>query len=195
MTKYLVLDTETTGLFDKHAPLDSELQPDIVELAMVMLDDELNTISEIGTLVIPTKKISPEAFEKHRISHEMCEDFGMSRRLMCALIQNYAKRADVIVAHNIEFDMKVLLSAFAKEQVTSEVLRSKQTYCTKLATTPICKIPSQYRAGEYKWPTLMEAYCQLVDPKGFGNAHRAMADVVACIGVLKALKARSAQNK
>lgn len=192
---FLVFDTETTGLLDKYAPLDSELQPDCVELAMVMLNENLDVISEVGTLVIPTKEIAPEAFEKHRISHEMCEEFGMSRRLMCAVFQNYAKKADVIVAHNIEFDMKLMMSAFAKEKVTSEAIRSKQTYCTKLATTPICKIPSPFRPGDYKWPTLMEAYCDLVDPKGFEDAHRAMADVKACVEVLRALKIRNAANK
>lgn len=188
--RYLVFDTETTGLLDKYAPLDSDLQPDCVELALVMLDDDLEVISEVGTLVIPTKEIAKEAFEKHRISHEMCEEYGMSRRLMCAVFQNYAKKADVLVAHNIDFDIRLMLSAFAKEKVTSEAVRSKQTYCTKLATTPICKIPSPWKVGEYKWPTLDEAYRELVDPNGFENAHRAMADVMACVKVLRALKAR-----
>jgi DNA polymerase-3 subunit epsilon len=192
--KYLLFDTETTGLLDKYAPLDSDLQPDCVEIAMVMLDDDLNTICELSSLVIPNKEIAPEAFEKHRISHEMCEEYGMSRRLMCAVFQNYAKRADVIVAHNIDFDMKLMLSAFAKEKVSSEAVRNKQTYCTKLATTPICKIPSPFKPGDYKWPTLMEAYCDLVDPAGFPDAHRAMADVKACVGVLRALKTRHANK-
>jgi hypothetical protein len=47
------------------------------------------------------------------------------------------------------------------------------------ASTDLCKLPSQFKRGGYKWPKLQEAYKHFFGEE-FASAHDAMADLRAC---------------
>ena len=47
--KYVVIDTETSGLFDFSKPADAEGQPRLASLAMVFLDQDM---AETGTMPV-----------------------------------------------------------------------------------------------------------------------------------------------
>ncbi len=91
-----------------------------------------------------------------------------------------------MVAHNYEYDRDVLKGEFERLGKIPEFM-SKNSFCTKDASTDIVKIKS---ARGYKWPKLIETYEFLFGEK-FEGAHDAMADVRACKRVFLELVKRN----
>jgi DNA polymerase-3 subunit epsilon len=186
----LIYDTETTGLFDFKLPLMDMRQPEIIQLcAKLSLDGKI--LSTVNLFVHGEKDIEPKAYETHRIDRAMTAAVGVSRSTMARVFANMAHKADVLVGHNEEFDQKMVTRAIRLEGGTAEVMQQKAHFCTMKASTDLCRIPSPKRPGEYKWPSLKEAYAALVDPRGFSNAHDAEADVDACHEVYRVLRKRA----
>lgn len=186
MTICLAFDTETTGKVNKYNLAGTPDQPDIVQIAAILFDHD--TIhSMFSTYVIPEKPIESGAQAVHGIDYMTCEKLGVSRKTAAAMFLNYARRADVLVGHNLDFDLRVVQTAFIRESVPWKELSNKGRFCTMQESTEICRIPSQYREGEYKWPKLIEAYKILVDESGFDGAHDALVDVKACVEIYRKL--------
>lgn len=184
----LVFDTETTGLFEKKAMPSAECQPDVLQLGALLTDGE-RIYAQLDLLVVPEQAIHPKALETHGISLELTQKFGVSRRAALSMFHNLLKQADRIVCHNVGFDLPVMQTMYHREAISDSMLKSKQRFCTMLAGTDVVKIPSPWRAGQHKWPSLDESYRALVNPNGFEGAHAAIEDVKACVKVLKALEA------
>ena len=178
-------DTETTGLWNFRADAGHICQPHIVQLAMLTLDmdqpEESRLLHAINVIVKPEKQIEPQAAEIHGITQEKAERVGISRRLAVSMFHHMLKYTDLVVAHNTDFDTRVMRSSYIQEGIQFPDFR---TYCTMKSTTDICKIPhanpNRGRNDSYKWPKLIEAYKILVDEEGFDGAHDAMVDVIAC---------------
>ena len=62
---------------------------------------------------------------------------------------------DAIVAHNIDFDINVLVNAI-KWDLELEIPQFSRMFCTMNMTRNICKLPGSY--GKYKTPKLKELY-------------------------------------
>ena len=186
---FLFFDTETTGFPNNKAPIDDPNQPHVVQLA-VMLDGEgKKTFSAINLIINAGCGEVPEgAFKVHGISKAIYEKFGVSYITALAAFHGLVEKADILIGHNIEYDMKMLKIAYARlgkaGKFASEVA-SKSQFCTMQSTTNIVKIP---KGGGYKWPKLQEAYKALIDPGGFEGAHDALADVKACREIFYMLK-------
>jgi len=106
---------------------------------------------------------------------------------MVSMFQNFLKKSDMIIAHNLNFDRRVMLTAYNRENVDPNELVNKKSYCTMVESTNILKLPPKAGFSGYKWPTLQEAYCHLVDSSGFSGAHDAQVDVDALISVFRAM--------
>lgn len=95
----------------------------------------------------------------------------------------FLTKADVLIAHNIDFDSLVVMANLDRIIPTKSVLQSMvrmeqiETFCTMKSTTELCRLPGNY--GSFKWPKLIEAYRHLFG-EDFDGAHDAMADVRAC---------------
>ena len=188
----LFFDTETTGFPQDKLPLDDPAQPYIVQLAAVLDDENGNIKNSMNVIINADCGPVPEgAYNVHKISEEIYKKFGIDCLVALAAFNSLVQCTDVIVAHNIAFDLKLLKTAYARigklEAFTSKV-QSKPQFCTMLATTDVVKIPSPRGRGGYKWPKLDEAYRVLVDPSGFAGAHDAYEDVKACREVFYSLK-------
>ena len=188
----LFFDTETTGFPQDKLPLDDPAQPHIVQIAGILDDEKGNTKASINIIIDADCGPVPErAYNIHKISEAIYKEFGVSYMVALASFISLVKCTDVIVAHNIAFDLKILKTAYARidklESFTSKV-QSKPQFCTMLATTDVVKIPSSRGKGGYKWPRLDEAYRVLVNPSGFAGAHDAFEDVKACREVFYSLK-------
>lgn len=182
-------DTETTGLIDKYKLPSHENQPDIVQFC-AKLFDENNVYATIDFLVVPDKPIDAKAESIHGISLDKIKAAGVPRRVMLSAFHHFVKQADFVCAHNLNFDKRVVQTAYAREAIDVTPFNDKKGVCTMLETTQICKIPNpNYQPGRdpYKWPSLQEAFCHLVNPDGFSGAHDAQVDVDALIAVYRAL--------
>lgn len=183
--RVLIFDTETTGKIQKlnkfHKPsiFETDCWPRIVELAWVLYEDEGQVLSKEASLILPDNFVIPEESIKiHNISNALAKEEGLPLNTVLLSFLEAVKTADVLVAHNIEFDMKVLCSELARQKRLDDIqiLQHKRNFCTMLTGTSVCQIPSPY--GNYKWPSLAELYRKLLGTE-MGQAHRAMFDVEA----------------
>jgi len=194
----LIFDTETTGLPDYNLPVDHPSQPYIVQLAAVLADDAGNTKAELNLIIKPSGWTIPEAASNvHGITQEIAEEYGVPIELALHLFMSLYSKADYLVAHNIDFDLR-MLRRYAKNQ-EKDVFKNARVinYDTMKAMTNVCMIPltekqkyaKQFNPniGEYKQPTLSECYWHLFSQELEG-AHDAMVDVIACKDVFYEIK-------
>lgn len=169
-------DTETTGLIQPKA-ISLDLQPEIVEVAAIKTDDELNEIARLEFMCKPSKPISDEVSRINGITNAMLEDkkpFVAHFKELSEFFLGEVK----LVAHNAAYDVGM---------ISLELQRLKME----------CKFP---------WPMIHECTVQIAaevgghKSKSLGNlhqhyfgepikgAHRAMNDVEAMIKIYREMR-------
>ena len=186
---YLFFDTETTGLPNNYqAPLDDFLNwPRVVQLAWSLYDAEGFHWESHNYIIKPDGFVIPdEAAAIHRISQERAEKEGQALRLALEHFAADAVAASHLVAHNFDFDEKILGAEFLRLNLPS-VFSSAAKICTMKSSVQVCRLPSP--RGGYKWPNLSELYAHLFASQ-FPEAHDALVDVKACADCFFELKRR-----
>lgn len=174
----LIFDTETTGLpKDYNAPAWNDKNwPRLVQLSWIVSDVNGNEIRKSSRIIKPEGyKIPENSSAIHGITTELANNEGMSLETVLKVFVSEYDRADIIVGHNIDFDINVIDAELFRKSMP--LLSYKPTYCTKEIGTPVCKIPKGFDDG-YKWPTLQELYRHLFG-RDFTGAHNAESDVEA----------------
>ena len=175
---YLFFDTETTGLpRNWKAPVsDLDNWPRLVEMAWLLYDEEGNCVESRSAIVRPDGFVIPaEAAAVHGITTVRAAAEGVD---LGALLADFARAVDiaqVLVAHNVSFDEKIVGAELLRMGVTS-CLDERERFCTMTTSTDLCAIPSRYG---YKWPKLPELHQRLFGSVPDG-AHAAGSDVEAC---------------
>ncbi|MFA6994900.1 MAG: 3'-5' exonuclease [Patescibacteria group bacterium] len=186
---YLFFDTETTGLPRNYqAPLDDFLNwPRIVQLAWSLYDEDGGLWESYNYIIKPVGFIIPEESTKiHHISQERARQEGIELQLALKYFLRDVDGAATLVAHNIDFDEKIIGSELLREKLINP-LTAAHKICTMKSSAAYCQIASS--RGGYKWPNLMELYTCLFKI-GFADAHDAMIDVKACAECFFELKRR-----
>jgi len=108
----LFFDTEMSDMVRRdQAP--GPRQPHIVQLAALFVEHDSER--SMCTLVRPEGwTISPGAERVHGISTEQAAANGVPIREAVGAFHDLAVRADTFVAHNIEFDLVMMLSEYAR---------------------------------------------------------------------------------
>ena len=192
---YLFLDTETTGVPQNYKAPISDLNnwPRLVQLAGILCDEGGNEILCHSEIIKPDGFSIPiEASNLHKITTNIALEKGVDLQEALHRFVNAAELADVIICHNVEFDIKI---------VGAELLRigndfridKKPLICTMSKSKNFCAIPNPYKYKydePFKWPKLQELHKKLFGVE-FEEAHDAMADVKAtkkCFFELQRLK-------
>jgi len=176
----LIFDTETSGFPKKDCALNHPDQPHLVQLGMRLAGDDGKSSLEMKTLIQPEPgfdKMPESAKEAHGISIEDCREGGIPLVNVMKIFFNAVVLADKLVAHNIEFDTKIM--EIARQRMEMPSFPDRIQICTMKASTPLCKLPNKFRRNSYKWPKLQEAHKHFFGEE-FASAHDAMADVKAC---------------
>lgn len=187
----LFFDTETTGIADMRSRPDAPHQPHIVQLGAILCDSERRVVAEMNLIIRPTTWTVPvEASNIHGITTERAEKYGVSLLPTLRLFIGLCERAELIVAHNFDFDDLMIQAELHRLDMASEVEHHKARlgYCTMRASTSVLKLPGKY--GNFKWPNLQEAHTHFLG-RPFEGAHDAMADVRACRDVYYAMQAEA----
>lgn len=175
---YLFLDIETTGLpLDWKAPIEQlDNWPRIVEIGWILTDNDGNEIESKSIILKPDGfKIPAEASAINGISNELAYEKGQERVEVLKIFAELLDRTKILVAHNIDFDKKVIHAELMRYNIKSKIHKIDKI-CTKELTTDYCKIPGNYG---YKWPTLEELY-EKVFSTSLTASHSALVDVKAC---------------
>lgn len=188
----LFFDTETTGFPHKSKPVDHPDQPHLVQLAAMLTEDDGRPVSQFSFIIDPGVengvRIPSGAAAVHGIDEERCWRMGLKYSVALAAFEDLYMRADLIVGHNVDFDVEIMGIAFARSY---GFRMDAPRFCTMKSSTDVCCIPSTRAAttgaGGYKWPKLSEAYKHFtgLDLEG---AHDAMNDLLACKAVFFKLR-------
>ena len=200
MSLALFIDVETAGLPLSSVPDDHPAQPPLVQLACLLVDEDNGAeYATLELIIRPNGYTIPDSAARiHGITTGLAEAAGIPLSCVIPMYVHLRSRAEKIIAHNAEFDLKIMRQAIARngKPVT---LRGPDLYeCTMAMATPIMKLPptdrmkAAGRGGQYKNPNLMEAHEYFIGEK-FEGAHGALADVRACARVYFEIKKRAAE--
>ncbi|MCD6346387.1 MAG: 3'-5' exonuclease [Bacteroidales bacterium] len=185
---YLFFDTETTGLPKRWKAAVSDLDnwPRLVQLAYLFYDGEGRKIDGGDIIIRPDGFVIPvEAARIHRITTEKALEEGRPLEEAMGEFMSLIDESDVLVAHNMNFDEKIVGAEFLRCGMENPV-PGKRKICTMLSTTNYCALDGPYG---YKWPKLSELHYKLFGT-GFDEAHNAAVDITATAKCFWELKKR-----
>ena len=126
--KYLIFDTETTGL-PGNSLLPLNKQPYIVEFFGHIIDENGEVLDEVDTLIRPPISIPQEVIRIHGINDIKVQK-EPTFKVVAPQIQNLIEGADAMVAHNLPFDMKMLGFEFRRLEMFEEIVWPPRNICT-----------------------------------------------------------------
>lgn len=157
--KLLIFDTETTGLPKARASAETRANnwPHIVSISWVILDSETNKlIKERNYYIKPNGWAIPEESTNiHGITEEIARQKGSD--LYDVMSEFIQEKCDAWVAHNLEFDINVIVNAVLWDLKLQFPPVPQRKLCTMLLSKSICKLPGMYK-NSYKSPKLKELY-------------------------------------
>lgn len=191
MTKYLIIDTETSGLFDFSKPADADGQPRLAELTGIIYDTALpdpdEAVSTLHYYVRPDGwSMTAEAGAVNGLTDAFLMDNGLPVGDVLDIYCNLILGGHVVVAHNAQYDTKVMRGEL-RRLGRPDLFESTPNICTMRASTDICRIPKANGRG-VKFPKLEEAYRHFTGmeiPAVEGS--KALRDTRACFAVFKFL--------
>ena len=201
--KIIIFDTETTGLPKCRQSLvtDTEEWPHIVQFSYIIYDLSTNKLEKVEDFIIKLAEeieIPEESSKIHGITKEISNEKGI---LIKDVINQFIKDitgCQLLVAHNLEFDMNMLIVELIRMNRSAELLEDDlaidlnnsayekitniKKYCTMKETEKKCNIKAVSKTGkEYtKYPTLGELHYYLFRsyPK---NLHNSLNDILICL--------------
>ena len=195
--KYLVFDTETSDLPKTKivSPEKMHLYPYVVQFSYIIYDQDTNTKIKIFDKIIklkPYNVISKDSTKFHGITNEISELKGVSLKDVLTEFLTDIDSIDCLVAHNKEFDLKMIMIELMRliedeivpelklnwENKLAKVQGLSNVRCTMRDSIDLCKIEKENSRGKYyKFPTLSELHMKLfmVEPK---NLHNSLNDIL-----------------
>ena len=196
----LFIDTETTGLpLNDNLPYtDLKNWPYLVQVALIIEDDNYGILAKRNIILKPNGYTIPESATKiHGISNERAVKNGEDRDKVISFLDLALYKSDIIIGHNVSFDLNVIKSEIIRIKGIENALFEKKKHIvidTMKMGSNICKIPNlsfhTRLSLPNKYPKLDELYYKLFN-KHFNNQHDAMADVQAAYDCYYELKRKS----
>jgi DNA polymerase III subunit epsilon len=180
--KILFFDTETTGLPIWGEPSTDHRQPHLVQIGAELVDAETREVLKSMDVIIKPAgwEIPEEMTAIHGITKEAALENGISEWDAVEELLEMKKEADLRVAHNVNFDDRIIRIAITRELGYDKADEWKEgekfDTCNK----------SRKAVGLKKAPKLEESY-EFFTGKKLEGAHSAAADVAACREVYFAL--------
>ncbi len=184
--KYLFFDTETTGLPKNWKAPVSDLNnwPRLVQLAYAIYDDKGVKLDSGNHIIKPEGYVIPEESTRvHGISQEQALTQGEPLADVLKAFHQKMKESNVLVAHNIAFDEKIMGAEFLRATKNNPMV-GRPKICTMESTIHFCAIPGNYGL---KYPSMQELHRKLFGC-GFEDAHDAFVDVNAMVKCFFALR-------
>ena len=189
--KTLIFDLETNGLRPKKNT-DWRKEPYIIQVACKLVEGD-KVLGQFSSYIFPQDENGEQIpipkepfFLDQGYTDEFIREVGGDQRGVMAMFNQFLCRSSAVICHNASFDWPILAAAYKRNSRDVDSMYGGPVYCTMLSLVDHLKLPGKW--GNYKWPTLYEAYELLVDPGGFNSAHDAMADVAETHKVLQAIE-------
>lgn len=188
--KFLIVDTEGSGLFDYSRPADVPGQPRLCAICMIRTDADFNVESEAYQLIKPEGWILDDASEAARIN-------GLTHAQLLAegipvsdVLADYERAITdehrIFVAHNVSHDLKVM-RAELRHAGRDDMYMKTRSCCTMWGCRDICCIQTGRGRGN-KIPKLEEACDFFGIPQP--AKHRALDDARSVLEIMRHVRRR-----
>ncbi|EPX83995.1 Exonuclease [Salipiger mucosus DSM 16094] len=158
------------------------MQPRMVQLGAVLCDTKGREIQALNTLITPDGwQVDYDSEQVHGWTTEDCAFLGIPAAEAMAAFADMCARADVVGAHHLAFDRRILEieAAFHPEAKMPEF---RKGICTMIRSASLVGIP--YGDG-YKRPSLVEAVNALTDDEiDDDDLHDGFQDARYCMKVM-----------
>lgn len=146
--KYVVIDTETTGLKN----------PGVLQFAAMMLNEDKKPVAYYNKFYLNDRIIDPEAEAVNGLSEDFligCADkyFTDDIEFICNTIFD---ESEFIVCYNSGYDIEKVINPTLKFVGMPQIEKNK-TICAMLLSAPVLKMESKNSNFEFKNPKLTEA--------------------------------------
>lgn len=184
MTRYLVIDTETNGLFNFKLPADGEGQPRLAHLAMIETDENAVEIDRTDIYIKPNGwNMTAEASAVNGLTDEFLSDVGSPIEIALEAYSQKILSGQIVVAYNAQYDLKVMRGEFRRAGMP-DLFEQTPNICVMRPMTNICQIPRTNGNG-FKFPNLAEAMAHFGHK--LDDAHQAMNDAEGALKVMRGL--------
>jgi DNA polymerase III epsilon subunit-like protein len=176
----LFFDTETTGVpLNYKAPVtDLNNWPRLVQLGFIGYETEgIEVFKSFENEHIVTPEgftISEQVSKIHGVTQEKALTEGKNLTYVLASFRDWIDWADLIVGHNLNFDLNVTGAEYLRLSQTNP-FDGKKIFDTMLSSVSLCKLPGKF-GGQYKWPKLLELY-QFLFHEPLAQTHTALDDI------------------
>jgi DNA polymerase III epsilon subunit-like protein len=184
--KFLIFDTETTGLLPKRITT-LECIPHILQLSYIVYDSDTHVIESRSNYIrIPSDVvISQGSINVHGITRNKIDESGIEIQEALFYFSEHYKECDYIVAHNLDFDERMVNYECVRNNISPVIHKfdpRKTFYCTMKKGIDICKIEKESKNGRkyFKWPKLEELHSTLFN-QSICNLHDAYHDNLVCL--------------
>jgi len=171
----MFLDTETTGFPASNDPTNISKfnNARLVELGYLIYDPNGKKINEYSSLVIPDNFIITNE-RIHGITTKDATTKGLPIKKVLDHFLDDLKNIDTIICHNINFDMKILLSeAYRINNILLfDQIKSRNKLCTM-------ELGKQFMKTS-KYPKLIELYKYIYNKEVIQD-HRSLSDCIICV--------------
>jgi DNA polymerase-3 subunit epsilon len=173
---FLVIDSEGSGLFDFKKPADAEGQPRMAALAMIVIDDAHQIVSERAHFIKPDGwSMSPEATAVNGLTDEFLHERGEPVRGVLEVYSDLIRAGHAVIAFNAQHDCKTVRAELRRAGMDDLFLLTKNVCVMRKANGHILKA-----SGKKGWPSLAEArqFLNLDTSRAhtaLGDAHDALA--------------------
>jgi DNA polymerase III epsilon subunit-like protein len=207
--KFLVFDTETTGLPQTKfiSPSTLNLWPYIVQFSYIIYDSSLNDIIDSKDYIIKLEKdvlIPEESSKIHGITNDISNEKGISINEVLNEFFYYLRSVDKLIGHNIEFDINMIKiellriihnNSDSPEQIKlykqdlHYILNYDNIICTLKDSISFCNIQllDKYGKPYLKYPKLIELHEKLFN-KSPNNLHNSFNDILVTLRCFMKLK-------
>lgn len=172
----IIWDTETTG-FLKPDVAELGAQPYIVELAMIKVDAEYEIIECYEALLLPGVPLDEEVHKK--ITGLKNADLADKPTFLELYeeVAGFVLGEDTWVAHNLGFDLGVLVC---------DLKRIGKEFAFPYPPNGICTVDRTFHMKGHRLK--MTDLYELLMKKKLAQSHRAMADALALLEIVRKLK-------
>lgn len=188
--KYVVFDTETTGLFlyrDKATgqpvPADDPCQPRMASFAAIVTDEDGTEIERHSFLIKPDgwSINGTYAAQVNGLTDARLTEFGVPVDEVLDLWEGWIKAGLCVAAFNCQFDAKMMRAELRRAE-RPDLFEETRNVCLMRALEPYGRSGLFIRSGRVKLSTACEFFNIPLT-----NAHEAMADTVAAAAILRRL--------
>lgn len=180
---FLIIDTETSGLFNFKDPADAPGQPRMASFAGLAVNDPDDEPEVFERYIRPDGwQMDPKAGAVNGLTDEFLAANGVP---VAEVLDEYVRRIEagyVIVAFNAQFDLK-MMRAELRRAGRDDLFERTPNICVMRPLTDVLQLPGRFG---FKWPNLAEACAHY----GITNAkaHDAVGDAWAALEVMRNLR-------